>query len=164
MKLWIGDDPEEGYEVLENPFVFPWENKEVYTEVKIKNVLHKIPHWRPEYNGVDGWWLFWREMYLVTEPGASIFVQVPYLKSDAAYSDPTAERFIHERVLYSLDKKFCEASVSMTPPEGLDFEVLVVSGNDVDQAMSLRSADTQAFAHRHYWNVVNILVAELKRV
>lgn len=145
-------------------FRFPWPIASgVVREVFVSHFVEHVPHYRPEWNGRDGWWLFWEEVHRITRKGATIRVIHPYVKSDRAFWDPTHVRFIHETTWYYLDANWRKAQGLDHYDTSADFEVVVINGSGIADTIANRNAEMQAFARGHYWNVIADLDITLKR-
>jgi SAM-dependent methyltransferase len=131
-------------------------------ETFCSHFVEHIPHYRPEFGGVDGWWVFFNELHRVCAPGAKLVFVHPYVKSDRAFWDPTHTRFIHETTWYYLDAAWREAQKLDHYHATCDFEVVVISGNGLADSLAARNHEYQAFARQHYWNAIPDLVVELK--
>lgn len=165
MKIHIGGESE-GYETaVFDQFSFPWDAADGLTEdLLISNTLERLPHHHPDYGVVDGWWLFWDEVYRICKPDAKVFVRVSYAKSDRAYANPEYVRVITDQTFYWLSSTFREREKIEAPHCHHNFETIVVHGGGVDQKIALRSNEAQEFSNRHYWNVVEEINVELKRL
>ena len=130
-------------------------------EVWCAHYVEHIPHWRPGWER-DGWWRFFDELYRVMAPGAKAEIIHPYAMHVRAFWDPTHVRYIHEMAWYYLDKEWREAQNLHHYPVECDFEVLNVDATGLDNDYMSRSAETQAFARTHYWNVIPDLRVILK--
>ncbi len=155
--------PCEGVTHVTNLFQAPWPfPTNSVAETTCNHVVEHIPHYRPEYKGVDGWWVFFNELYRVCQDGATCGFTHPYAKSDRAFWDPTHTRYIPETTWYYLDKQWREMQHLDHYDADCDFEVVVISGNGLDVSVTSRSQEYQAFARTHYWNVIPDLQVELK--
>jgi hypothetical protein len=174
LDLGSGDHPRDGFEGVDiaaldgvkhvvDLFHFPWpfESGSV-RELNISHFVEHIPHYRPEWLGKDGWFMFWEEVQRICKPGALIHVVHPYVQSSRAFWDPTHERFIHEMTWYYLDAGWRKAN-ALDHYTTADFEVVVISGNGIADDVATRNQEYQTFARAHYWNVLADLVVELKR-
>ena len=109
-------------------FRYPWPIANgVVEEVYCSHFVEHIPHWRPNWNGREGWWLFWEEVARVCRPDAQVLVIHPYLKSVRAFQDPTHERFIPESTWYYLDRQWREGQRLEHYDTTADFEVVDVT-------------------------------------
>lgn len=131
-------------------------------ETVCSHFVEHIPHYRPEFNGQDGWWVFFNELYRVSKDGSKHTFVHPYAKSDRAFWDPTHTRYVHETTWYYLDRSWREMQRLDHYDAECDFEVVVVSGSGIADAISTKHHEAQAFARQHYWNVIPDLVVELK--
>lgn len=160
---WTGIDRAGDADIVADLFAFPWPIADgSVSEVRCSHFVEHIPHYRPEWSK-DGWWMFWDEVYRITEPGAEINVIHPYVMNGRAFWDPTHVRFIHEMSWYYLDAEWRKSQKLDHYDTTADFEVLVVTGTDISPDMAARSAEAQQFGRLHYWNVVGDLVVKLKR-
>ena len=161
---WTGIDIGGGdADIVHDLFTFPWpiETGSV-GEVRISHFVEHIPHFRPDWGPRDGWWLFWEEVHRICAKGAPIHVVHPYVKSDRAFWDPTHVRFIHEMTWYYLDPAWRTAN-GLQHYTDADFEIVVISGSGIADAIATRNHEHQTYARNHYWNVIPDLVVELKR-
>ena len=145
-------------------FVYPWPIATgVVEQINISHFCEHIPHSHPNWpSGVDGWWMFWDEVYRICAPEALVDVVSPYVRSDRAFWDPTHTRFLHEMTWYYLDKNWRQVQQLDHEPIASNFEVVVIAGNGISDDMATRSQDFQTFARAHYWNVVQDLNVTLK--
>ena len=158
-----GVDIADGADFVVDLFAFPWPFASNSTShVHISHFAEHIPHDRPEYGRVDGWWLFWDEVHRICRPGATVEVVHPYVKSERAFWDPTHVRFIHELTWYYLDLNWRKAQGLDHYQTSADFEVVVISGLGLADDIVARSQEHQAFARAHYWNVIPDLSVQLK--
>ena len=144
-------------------FQYPWpfETGSV-AEVNISHFMEHVPEYRPEYGGRSGFFLFWEEVHRICKKGALIHVVHPYVMSVRAFWDPTHVRFIHEMTWYYLDPAW-RAANGLGHYTTCDFEVVVISGTGISDDIANRTAEHQAYARSHYWNVIPDLTVELKR-
>lgn len=140
---------------------WPWPDNSV-EETFSAHLVEHIPHYRPEYGGVDGWWVFFNELYRVCKPDAKCTFVHPYAKSDRAFWDPTHTRYIHETTWYYLAEEWRKMQALDHYDAVCNFEVVVIQGNGVADNIAARSHEHQQFAREHYWNVLPDLVVELK--
>lgn len=131
-------------------------------ETHCSHFVEHIPHYRPEFKGIDGWWVFFNELYRVSKNGSKHTFIHPYSRSDRADWDPTHTRRIHEVTWYYLSKTWREAQRLDHYDAKCDFEVVVISGTGMAQTIATRHHEAQAFAREHYYNVIPDLIVELK--
>lgn len=146
-----------------NLFAFPWpfEDRSV-KEIVSNHLVEHIPHYRPEYEGRDGWDMFWSEVYRICRKNAKLTITHPYVKNDRAFWDPTHTRFIHETTWYYLDKNWRESQGLNHYFGDYDFEVVLIQAQAADDLL-LRSHEHQMYARMRYWNAVGDLTVQLKR-
>ena len=126
------------------------------------HVIEHIPHYRPEYKGIDGWWVFFNELHRVCRDGAKCVFTFPYAKHERAFWDPTHTRYLHETTMYYLDKNWREQQGLDHYDAACDFEVVLIQGTGVDANTSARSHEVQAERRQYYWNIIPDLWVELK--
>lgn len=174
LNLGAGQRPVEGFQgvdIKKGPGIdhvtnlfqapWPWPDNSV-EETYSAHLVEHIPHYRPEYAGIDGWWVFFNELYRVCKPDAkSVFVH-PYVKHERAFWDPTHTRYIHEVTWYYLSRAWREVQGLDHYDATCDFEVVVIQGTGVADNVAARNHEHQAFARESYWNVIPDLVVELK--
>lgn len=143
--------------------VVPWPiAKNSVSETFSSHFVEHIPHYRPEFKGVDGWWVFFNELYRVSKPDSKHIIHHPYSRNDRAFWDPTHTRYIHEMTWYYLDKSWRESQGLDHYHADCDFEVVVISGNGIADSVAAKHHEAQAFCRAHYFNVVADLAVELK--
>lgn len=151
-------------DIVHDLFRFPWPIADrSVREVFVSHFVEHIPHYRPEWDGRDGWWLFWEEVARICRKGATIRVIHPYVRSARAFWDPTHVRFIDETTWYYLDAQWRGAQGLDHYGTTADFEVVVINGNGIADDIISRNAEMQMFARSHYWNVIADLDITLKR-
>jgi predicted SAM-dependent methyltransferase len=151
-------------DIVHDLFTFPWPIADgSVSEAFCSHFVEHIPHYRPDWGGRDGWWMFWDEVHRILTPGGTVTVLHPYVKSDRAFWDPTHVRFIHEQTWYYLDRKWRESQGLDHYQTAADFEVSLITGVGISDDMVSRAPEVQAFGRSHYWNVVADLQVQLKR-
>jgi hypothetical protein len=160
---FTGIDIAGNYDIKHDLMVTPWPIKaNTIEETFCSHFVEHIPHFRPEFAGVDGWWVFFNELYRVSKPDAKHVFHHPYVKSDRAFWDPTHVRFIHEQTWYYLDRNWRESQGLDHYDAVCDFEVVVICGNGIADSIVTKHHEAQAFARNHYWNALADLQVELK--
>lgn len=146
-------------------FQYPWpfEDRSV-REVVSNHVIEHIPHYRPEYDGVDGFWMFFNELHRICRKGAKVTLTTPYCKGDRGFWDPSHTRYIHEVNFYYLNPAWLEEQGLSHYPITANFEVVTIDGMGVPDEIMNRNAELQAQARSWYWNVVTDLTIQLKAV
>lgn len=153
----------EGIKHVTNLFSAPWPFATNSVGETISNhVVEHIPHYRPEYKGVDGWWVFFNELWRVCRADAKCVFTHPYAKHDRAFWDPTHTRYIPETTWYYLDRNWREAQRLDHYDATCDFEVVGIQGIGVDASVTTRSHEVQADWRQHRWNVIPDLHVELR--
>lgn len=160
---FVGIDLSGDADITHDLFSYPWplEDNSV-EEVFISHFVEHIPHYRPEWGSVDGWFMFWAEVYRVLIPDGKVTAIHPYVKSDRAFWDPTHVRFIHEYTWYYIDQEWLKAQKLDHYPTNVNFEVVLVSGGGIAPDLENRALEVQMFARNHYWNAVSDLQVILK--
>ena len=145
-------------------FTYPWPIKAgSVKEVECHHFVEHIPHYRPEYQGQDGWWMFFSELYRICAKDASLHFTHPYSMSVRADWDPTHTRRIHEMTWYYLDRGWRQANGIDHYGTDVDFEVVTINGQGLPDDFAARSDGYQATARTHYWNVVSDLEIYLRK-
>jgi predicted SAM-dependent methyltransferase len=155
----------EGVDFVVDLFQYPWpfDDRSV-REVVSNHLIEHIPHYRPEYGGVDGFWMFFNELYRICRKGAKLTFTTPYAKGDRAFWDPSHTRYIHEVNFYYLNPAWlAEQGLTQYPIEA-NFEVVTIDGMGVPDEIMNRNAELQAQARSWYWNIVTDLMIQLKCV
>lgn len=161
---FVGIDLSGDADITHDLFSYPWPIKpRRVQEVRISHFVEHIPHHRPEWGAVDGWWKFWDEVHRITKPGAKVEITHPYVMNGRAFWDPTHVRFIHETTWYYLDAEWRKVQQLDHYDTTADFEVVVIEGSGVAEDIQLKNHEAQAFARNRYWNVIADLRVELRR-
>jgi predicted SAM-dependent methyltransferase len=157
--------PGEGVDYVVDLFQYPWpfDDRSV-REVVSSHLIEHIPHYRPEYGGVDGFWMFFNELYRICQKGAKVTLTCPYAKSDRGFWDPSHTRYIHEMNFYYLDPAWRESNGLDHYPITAHFEVVTIDGMGVPDDIMNRNAEMQALARSYYWNSVTDLQVQLKAI
>ncbi len=146
-------------------FQYPWPFKDrSVREVTCSHFLEHIPHYRPEYNGVDGFWMFFNELHRICQKNATARFVCPYAKSDRRDWDPSHTRGIHEMNFYYLSPAWLEANGLQHYPVTANFEIVMIDGTGVPDDILARNDELQAQARSRYWNVIADLVVQLKAI
>ena len=161
----IDISPDSDAEIHHDLFQFPWPIRaSSVSEIKCDHFVEHIPHWLPHWNGVDGWFLFWDEVWRICRKNAKVTVLHPYAKHDRAFWDPTHVRYIHEASYGYLSKAWREREKLTHYPVTCNFEAELIEGLDLSEHVSNRSNEFQMFAKEHYWNVVPDLRVTLRAI
>jgi len=176
LDLGCGLRPTEGFEGVDvaagdgvdhvvDLFQYPWpfQDRSV-REVVSNHLIEHIPHYRPEYQGVDGFWMFFNELHRICQKNAKVTVTCPYAKGDRAFWDPSHTRYIHEVNFYYLNPLWLQEQGLTQYPITANFEVVTIDGHGVPDDITNRNAELQAQARSYYWNVVTDLTITLKAV
>jgi predicted SAM-dependent methyltransferase len=146
-------------------FQYPWPFKDrSVSEVVSNHLIEHIPHYRPEYAGVDGFWMFFNELHRIMRKGGKVTLTCPYAKADRGFWDPSHTRYIHEVNFYYLSPEWLEAQGLSHYPITANFEVVTIDGMGVPEEIMNRNAEMQAQARSFYWNAVTDLSIQLKAV
>lgn len=146
-------------------FQYPWPFKDrSVREVVSNHLIEHIPHYRPEYGGVDGFWMFFNELHRICQRNAKVTLTCPYAKGDRAFWDPSHTRYIHEVNFYYLNPQWLKEQGLTQYPITANFEVVTIDGLGVPDSVTNRNLEYQAEARLYYWNVVTDLTIHLKAV
>ena len=146
-------------------FQYPWPFKDrSVREVVSSHFIEHIPHYRPEYNGVDGFWMFFNELHRICTKGAKVTLVAPYGKSDRAIWDPSHTRSIHELNFNYLSPEWMKMQGLDHYPVTANFEIVTINGVGVPDDIMNRNAEMQAQARAYYWNALSDLEVILKAV
>jgi len=157
--------PGEGVDYVVDLFQYPWPFKDrSVREVVSSHLIEHIPHYRPEYNGVDGFWMFFNELHRICAKNAKVTLHCPYAKGDRAFWDPSHTRYIHEVNFYYLNPQWLQEQLLTHYPITANFEVVTIDGVGVPDDISNRNPEMQAQARSYYWNVVTDLSITLKAI
>lgn len=174
LDIACGKNKQEGYtgididgdaDIVHDLFITPWPIKSnSVEEVFCAHFVEHIPHYLPQFDGIDGWWIFFDELYRVCKKNAKCLFTHPYAKSERAFWDPTHTRYIHEMTWYYLSKEWRVQQKLDHYPTICDFVLhgTGIQGVGLPVEITSRPADWQSFARVHYWNVIPDLQVELK--
>ena len=155
--------PDSDADIKHDLTVYPWPVEDASVkEAFCSHYVEHIPH-QVDGSSADGWWLFWDEVHRVMRKGAQIKVHHPYVRSDRAFWDPTHTRYIHEMTWYYLDANWRKEQGLDHYPSSADFEVVVINGIGVPDAVVNRSVEQQEYMRAHYWNCVPDLEVILRK-
>jgi len=155
----------EGVDYVVDLFQYPWPFKDrSVREVVSSHLIEHIPHYRPEYQGVDGFWMFFNELHRICAKNAKVTLHCPYAKGDRAFWDPSHTRYIHEVNFYYLNPQWLQEQLLTHYPITANFEVVTIDGVGVPDDISNRNSEMQAQARSYYWNVVTDLSITLKAI
>ena len=138
---------------------WPFEDNSVSHAVANHLVEH-IPHYHPNYQGRDGWFVFFDELYRVCVDGAEVRLVHPYAKCDRAFWDPTHTRYVHEAHYWYLQPEWRSANRLDHYNVRCHFDTASVTSG-VHSSFEHRSAEVQHFAKEHYWNAITDLAVVL---
>jgi len=146
-------------------FQYPWPFKDrSVTEAVSNHLIEHIPHYRPEYEGVDGFWMFFNELHRIMRKGGKVTLTCPYAKADRGFWDPSHTRYIHEMNFYYLNPEWLVAQGLDHYPITANFEIITINGMGVPDDIVNRNAEMQAQARSYYWNSVTDLEVQLKAI
>lgn len=157
--------PGEGVDYVVDLFQYPWPFKDrSVREVVSSHLIEHIPHYRPEYNGVDGFWMFFNELYRICQKGAKVTLHCPYAKADRGFWDPSHTRYIHEVNFYYLNPLWLQEQGLNHYPITANFEIITIDGMGVPDDIMNRNQEMQNQARMYYWNAVTDLQVQLKAI
>jgi hypothetical protein len=157
----IAGDPDYLVDLFQPPW--PFKDRSV-REVVANHFIEHIPHYRPEWEGVDGFWVFFNELYRVCAKNAKVTLTCPYAKADRGFWDPSHTRYIHEMNFYYLNPEWLEMQGLQHYPISCHFEVITIDGQGVPDDIMNRNAEMQQQARSYYWNAVTDLTIQLKAI
>ena len=142
-------------DIIHDLFVTPWPIKgSSVTEVFCSHFVEHIPHYLPHFQGEDGWWVFFEELYRVMRKGGSARFIHPYCQSGRAFWDPTHVRFISEVTWNYLDKGWRVANGIDHYVPDVDFEIVTVSMNGIPDDIASRNEEFKMRSLSRDWNVI----------
>jgi SAM-dependent methyltransferase len=114
--------------------------------------VEHVPYW----NG------FFEEAYRIMKPGAYFVIVTPYLTSNRAFQDPDHKQFISEERYQYLNKEWRDVNNLSHYSAAVNF---VVEGFLYDWHRDFKyvNEEAQEYAKLHYKNVVNDIVAILRK-
>jgi hypothetical protein len=138
-----------------DPATLPWTlDDDSIDEAVCPGCVHRLV---PVGGARDGLVAFMAEAHRVLRDGATLRVTHPYAKTDRAFEDPTAARAITDATWWYFDREWREREGVGHDLIASDFEVVSIDA-PLRRDWDTRSAEAQAFALRHYWNVVDLEV------
>lgn len=143
---------------------FPWDFEDnsiatAYSSHFVEHIPHQIPGSDPK---VDGWWLWFKELYRVMEDGGIVEIVHPFSRSDRAFWDPTHTRYIHYQTWFYLQRdQREELGVNHYAPE-VDFEILNIQTIHEPTLLEGRSHEVIEFARQFYFNPTDDLFVVMK--
>lgn len=102
------------------------------------------------------------EMYRVCKNGARVEIKVPYLKSTAAFKDPTHVSFFTDRTFEYFDRSYIESG--KLPEYNLKSNFKTVSLTYNYYTRGTRLIPFVGLLRRFFWDIVKSLVVELRVV
>jgi predicted SAM-dependent methyltransferase len=139
-----------------------WPFKTSSVEAVVANhLIEHIPHYRPEYKGKDGWWVFFDELHRICKPDAQVLLTFPQAQNARAFWDPTHTRYIVPTTMNYLDKTWRESQKLDHYSGTCDFEIVVMNSAIADSLVN-RHHEAQQFGRNHYWDALGDLYVELR--
>lgn len=141
-------------------------------EVDIVMDLEKFP-WKFDDNSIDEIHCshyiehtsdlvkFMEELWRITKPNAKTTLVAPYYSSILAIQDPTHKRLISAETFLYFNKKWREGYTIGYYPIKADFEILNIAVV-YNQEWANKSESDLLYAQKHYLNVIDHIIAELK--
>lgn len=144
--------PGPGVDVVWDLEQYPWPFKD--NSVKEAYVSHYAEHTKDLMK-------FMNEIYRICEDGAKVTILGPYYTSIRCWQDPTHTRALSEATWFYYQKPWREANRLAHYPITCDYEVtnMILFFNE---PWNQKSEEAKQFAIKHYWNVVNDILVELK--
>lgn len=102
------------------------------------------------------------EIYRVCAKGAKVTITVPYVKSTAAFKDPTHKRFFSERTFEYFDRSFIERGA--IPDYGLkcNFKIEKISYKYYNPSGLRALIFNNHFFTRFFWDIIKTITIELR--
>lgn len=132
---------------------YPWKPFKT-SSVKEVHVSHYAEHTKDLMKFMD-------EIWRICEDGAKVTIIGPYYTSIRAWQDPTHTRALSEATWFYFQKPWRELNRLEHYPIKSDFEVtnMLLFFNE---PWNQKSEEARQFAAKHYFNVVNDILVELK--
>jgi cyclopropane fatty-acyl-phospholipid synthase-like methyltransferase len=142
LDLGSGQRPTEGFTgvdlvpapgiVVADLFRTPWPfDSNSVDEVVCNHVVEHIPH-DVGIPHVDGWWVFFAELYRMMVDGGLATFTHPHATSVGAFQDPTHTRYLNETSWAYLDRTWRTVSKVDHYGANVDFRILDMRGVDTD--------------------------------
>ena len=110
--------------------------------------------------------MFMEELYRVCKNGAVIRVMAPYYTNEKSIGDPSLVRQINEYTFAHFDKEFRKINFADNGPfKNINFKVKGFDYQWVEEQFNVwknKSEEAKAYARRHYWNVIDTIVADIE--
>jgi hypothetical protein len=159
-----------GVDYVQDLLQFPWTQfkDNSVDEIDVSHFIEHIPHGDGFH---DPFFQFFDEIYRILKPAEFLpdnpniptkgFVRIaaPYYSSSRAWWDPTHQRAISEQSFLYLNKQWRIDNKLDHYPVSCDFDFSYAYV--LDPEWQNRNAEAQAFAIKHYNNVVNDIQAQL---
>jgi len=143
-------------------FPWPFEDNSIaaaYSSHFVEHIPHQVPGSDP---WIDGWWLFFQELYRVMEDGGIVEIIHPFSRNDRAFWDPTHTRYIHFQTWFYLQMAQRKVlGVNHYAPE-VDFEVMNIQTIHEPTYLQGKNDQVVDFVRQFYWNVTDDLFVVLK--
>lgn len=155
LKGFKGIDLSGDADITHDLFTYPWPIKSgSVKEIHCSHFIEHIPHYRPDYQGTDGWWMFFDELYRIMGKDATARFIHPYVWNSRAFWDPTHVRFIHEQTWWYLSRDWRTANGLDHYGADVDFEIITINASGITDEMMARPDEYQAIARNSQINVI----------
>lgn len=106
--------------------------------------------------------LIMEEIYRVCAKNAKVVITVPYLKSTAAFKDPTHKRFFSERTFEYFDRSFIERGA--IPDYGIkcNFKIEKITYKYYNPSGLRAMIFNNHFFVRFFWDIIKTITIELR--
>lgn len=104
------------------------------------------------------------EMYRVCANNAKIVITVPYLKSTAAFKDPTHRRFFSERTFEYFNKSLVKQGALPDYNIRCDFKIEKISYKYYNPSGIRALLFNNRFFIRFFWDIIKTITIELRAV
>jgi hypothetical protein len=146
-------------ELTHAPDLFPWPlATSSVTEALCVDYVHRTV---PVGGPADGLIAFMNELYRVLAADATARIVHPHARTDQAFRDPTATRLISDQTWWWFDGDWRDREGAERSAIEADFEIVQLEA-PLRREWDGRSAQAQAFALQHYFNVVGDLEIVLR--
>ncbi|MCO6431009.1 MAG: class I SAM-dependent methyltransferase [Deltaproteobacteria bacterium] len=146
-----------GVDIVADLFSFPWPfESESVEEILASHFVEHVPDLIK----------FMNEAYRITKPGGQVKIIVPYYTSIRCWQDPTHVRAISQDSFLYFNKKWREANKLTHYPITADFDFEITYLLEKSWREKAKDPESRAeieYAIKHYWNVVDDMLAVLTR-
>ena len=115
-----------------------------------------------DHDQKDGFIKFFNEIYRILKPDGKVTIVAPYYTSIRAFGDPTHTRYIGDWSFLYLNKEW--RNVNKLGHYGIETNFDAKCSYYISNEMTLKSEEVRTNAFQHYWNAIDDIIVELKKL